>query len=1429
MATDKLITVPFPTATYTDTGAHDVTLIIETLHGCRDTLIATEYIEVGEQPIADFEADTTYACASRSIQFTNLSQNADSVFWFFGDGSQTGVWHPLYQYQDTGYMDVMLIAFDRGCPDTMIKADYIYIDPPIALFLPMQPLICDTPATINFTDFSIGAHTWLWDFGDGSPTTAIPGPSHTYNNQGAYLVTLIVTNDSTQCADTTASMVTIKTVKADFVADTLFGCRPLTVNFTDSSYNAIKWLWNFGDGSGSQLQNVSHTYQNSGIYTVSLLALNSISCADDTVVLQHIKVYEPKVDFNTTDTIGCAPFTVPFNNLTASLAPVTTWNWAFGPPGATSSLENPTYTYTNPGPYTVTLTATDSIGCIDSRTRSNYIFVTEPVALFSVNHQVHCINNPINFTNLSSGFGITGYQWDFGDNTTSTSQNPVHIYTSNGVYFASLTVTDLNGCDSTFTLPITITPAQVGFVPDTTFASCPPLLVNFTATPFSPHTFTGWQWTFGDQSSSVGQNPSHVYAVPGDFDVTLIATTAGGCKDTVSLPALINVGGPYGSFSFTPQQICPGFPVTFSATGTPNVAEFHWDFGGGYLGDGQNVAFAYPNSGIYHPLLIVEDSAGCQVLIDSPDSVMVFTKPVANFSAAVPLICDSGLVSFTNLSTPAPLVTQWAWDFGTGSATSALPNPTWFYNQPGTYDVTLTVTTTNGCKDTVTQANLITVNISPVAKMAVSDSSGCMPLSVSFTDNSPVNSSPTQTWQWNPGLPGPGGSAQNYAYSYQNPGFYTATLIITDTQGCKDTVSQGIEVFPLPQPNFAADDSFGCAPKIVQFTDLTPSAVDWRWNFGDFSPISQLEDPLHIYQADGIYTVSLQVWDGNGCTDSLVKPNYIVLDHPEANFGVSDRIVCPGEPVTFTDFSQSDTLLAGWLWNFGDNTTSNLQNPVHTYQNPGVYDITLTVTDVFGCTDFIVFPAHVRVLVDEIPIVPSIRYATVKSDVAVEISFDRYDNFRSDFNRYEVFRQNPSGNWQMIFTTTDITETTITDAGLNTRSFSYCYRIEIVNYCEKISNPGDSEVHCTILLTTTPQTDQILLSWTPYTGWNGVEEYQIYRVDGYALTGMNLIGTVAGNLTSFTDTDMFCYDAFTYRIVAKESGETTLSRSNISKNAPIHFGPPNPMDMITATVEQNQYVRIDWEDIPAGDDLVEVIIERNAGSGFVPLYSQPVASPLRSFDDKDVSVNSQYYQYQAVVVDTCGDRTPLGRMATSIFLQAERERGVVYLDWNGYETWEIGVDKYVIEVFDEASLQYITIATVPGNKHDYTDNKTDLSQGSYCYRVTGWEAGGNFQTSLSNEACVIVDPLLYFPNAFTPNYDLINDRFVIPGAFVGQFRMEIYSRWGQKIFETDSQEDGWDGTADGVAVPEGVYVFKVNAVGYSGEAIQRTGTVTLLR
>ena len=1426
-------TLKDPVHTYLDTGFFDVSLIIATEHGCMDTLTHVNYIKAGEKPVSEFDIDTTFACASHEFELINLSQNADSAFWIYSDGDTSDLWEPTKVFPDTGFSSIMLISYDRGCPDTMLKNDFVYTQSPVVVLLPPVFFGCELPYTIDFSPLYIDAHNYEWNFGDGSPDSAstLPFPRHTYTEEGIFPVTIIVNNDSTGCEFVSDAVVRIERVDAAFSVDTTLGCVPFVTTFSDSSNNALFYYWDFGDGGFSRLANPVHVYQQPGQYTVSLTVVNSLICDDTETQTQLITANGVTADFVAPNPYTCAPTSIPFTNLTTSQGPVTSWQWNFGPPGATSHLQSPSYTYTSSGIHTVSLTATDDIGCTDTETKSAYIFLSQPVPAFYVDHPNNCVNNPIFFINTSIGSGLS-YLWDFGDGNTSSLPSPVHAYSANGLYDVRLTITDFQGCDSSILLPgyITISDPVVEFAVDTSFANCPPLLVNFTATALSNHGFNSWLWDFGDSTSSIGQNPSHVYVSSGDFDVELVATAPSGCQTTIQEPDLININGPEGNFAFTPQQGCPGTPITFTAVASADIVKYTWDFNNGVLANGQTATYAYPTSGIYHPLLIIEDSTGCEVVIQVPDSVVIFPEPQAQFTVVNPNVCGSGLVIFTSQSTSQNPIIAYNWDFGISGGSSTQTNATFFYTDPGSYDVSLWVESSDGCRDTITQTSAVQVYTSPTAKIGLSDSSGCAPLAVDFSDLSSIGSASIQSWFWDFGvLPLVTSTQQNPTFTYTDAGSFMGTLTITDANGCTATANRNVDVYPFPQADFTQDDSTGCAVKTVQFTNLAPSAVDWQWDFGDGSPLVFDENPLHIYQNDGVYSVSLQVWDANGCTGSLLKPQLIVLDHPEANFSVSDRIICPGTDVQFSDLSTSNSIIISWYWDFGDGGTSTDQNPTYSYIQEGTYDIQLTVIDVFGCSDIITFPAHLEVLLNDLPQVPAIRYVSVLSDNEVELAFVPYANTRNDFREYVIFRQDAIGNWGAVQTITDINQVIFRDQGLNTQQESYCYRIQVVNYCGSASLLDQSEPHCSILLNTTSLLDAIALDWSDYQGWSQVEAYRIYRVNNYQMNNAVLVATVDGNVLQWVDTDMFCYEAVTYRVEAEAQSGGELSLSNIRSDVPQHIGPSESLHMALATVEQNSFVAIEWDDTPPEEALVELVVEKEGRNGFVEIYRQSVRDPNRRFEDYQTDVQDKPYTYRAIVVDTCGDFTPSGRIARSIHLQAERTRGKVLLDWSAYEQWEFGVLRYVIEVFNENTSQFEVVDEVDGNQQEYVDEKTELSQREYCYRIVAYEANGNFLISISNEGCVLIGPQIFYPNAFTPNHDLVNDEFLIKGVFLEQYSISIFSRWGKKIFESNDIGQGWDGTYKGIPVPEGVYVFRVNGIGYNGDLFKKTGTVTLIR
>ncbi|RMG92741.1 MAG: PKD domain-containing protein, partial [Chloroflexi bacterium] len=530
---------------------------------------------------------------------------------------------------------------------------------------------------------SLGAHTWLWDFGDGD-TSHAQNPVHVYDSSGTYTISLTVKYLPTGCTDSRSIPVTVSDPQANFTVSDSFGCRPLPVDFTNLSKDAVSWQWQSA-GLTTQVKNPSFTYRDPGVYDVQLIVTDVNGCKDTLKVDDLITVIGPDAEFGVSTTTGCAPLAVSFqDSSTAFMGNIVSWKWYFGD-GDSSSLQNPSHFYDQPGSYDVTLTVTDDNGCSHTLTKNNFVQPTYPAPDFTAN-QESCSGAPVTFTNLTTGVGLS-FLWDFGDGNTSTDPNPVHQYAQPGVYTVTLTATDINGCDSTIVKPdyITISDPVANFTATPTFSPCPPLLAQFHDSSTSD--VVSWLWDFGDGFTSTDSMPSHLYVEPGTFTVTLIVTSRWGCKDTIVAPDLAVILGPNGTYTFTPNKGCIDHEVTFTAV-TTNTALRTWYFGDGYsqIG-GDTITHTYTTTGIFHPVLVMDDGMGCQFARAANDSVIV-GKLNIDFNASNTYSCTPGTVDFTAIIQSTPNAVGNLWDFGDGTTSSAA-NPSHFYTTPGVYDVTL--------------------------------------------------------------------------------------------------------------------------------------------------------------------------------------------------------------------------------------------------------------------------------------------------------------------------------------------------------------------------------------------------------------------------------------------------------------------------------------------------------------------------------------------------------------------------------------------------------------------------------------------------------------------------------------------------------------------------------------------------------------------
>ncbi|ABD42532.1 PKD [Methanospirillum hungatei JF-1] len=553
-----------PSHVYETPGTYTVKMTVGSMSGTY-TVTKDNYITVTQSGgiVADFTATPTSGTAPLTVQFTDTSTGSPTMWaWDFGDGTTEGmIANPSHTYQNAGTYTVKLTASSAtGGSSTKTKEGYITVTQSggIVANFTAAPTSGTAPLTVQFTDTSTGGPTmWSWDFGDGTTEGMLANPSHTYQNAGTYTVKL--TASSATGGSSTKIREGYITVSpsgsgptAAFTVDKRSGPKPLTVQFTDQSTGGpTMWAWDFGDGGTSMVASPSYTYQEAGVYTVSLTASNTAG-SDTKTEKDYISVTgdipPPVAMFEATPLSGSAPLTVQFTDL--SIGPPTSYAWDFGD-GGTSTEANPSHVYSAGGTYTVKLTVKNSGGS-HTMTRENYISVggSGIIADFSGTPTSGTVPLTVQFTDLSTG-GPTMWAWDFGDGGTSTVASPSYTYQTPGTYTVKLTASSQTGGTSTKVREgyITVSPSG-GIIAD--FVGTPtsgnaPLTVQFSDRSQGGPTM--WSWVFGDGGTALVANPVHVYQQPGKYTVSLTASNQASSNTAVKTDYVTVSSGPVGSGS----------------------------------------------------------------------------------------------------------------------------------------------------------------------------------------------------------------------------------------------------------------------------------------------------------------------------------------------------------------------------------------------------------------------------------------------------------------------------------------------------------------------------------------------------------------------------------------------------------------------------------------------------------------------------------------------------------------------------------------------------------------------------------------------------------------------------------------------------------------------------------------------------------------
>ena len=746
-----------------------------------------------------------------------------------------------------------------------------------------------------------------------------------------------------------ASLSAIAQPLAQFSASPVSGCAPLVVSFQDQSTgNPTQWKWDLGNATISFLQHPVATYFNPGTYAVKLV-VQSAAGKDSLTRLQYITVYaSPTVDFSSSFVSGCAPLTVQFaNNSTAGSGSIASVLWDLGD-GSFSSATSPSHTYAAPGDYNVSLQVTNSMGCIKTLTKNNYIHVAPMVnAAFTHSSPTGCVApETIFFQNQSTGAGPLGFSWSFGDGGTSTVANPSHTYNTAGIYNVQLVAISAGGCRDTIVFRnLNIASVAANFsVPARACAGAPILFTN-TSNP----TPDSVRWSFGAGGFSSEMNPTWSYALGGNYTIKLVGFF-GACKDSVSKMITVSAR-PATSFTGSPLSACSA-PLTVNFTSTTTGAvSYSWSFGDGDSSVSASPAHTYNSTGTYTVRLISTNAAGCSDTLIRTNYVSI-EKPQININQLPQQGCAPFSWTFgTSINSVDPVV-SYAWNFGDGT-TSTLANPTHVF-AAGLYDIQLITTTAGGCRDTVIKVGGIRASSKPQALFSATPRVVCAFNTVQFTNQSTGN---VTGWLW---LFGDGSTSteSNPGHAYEDTGFFIVTLII-DNYGCYDTLVMPDYIYvnpPIARFNVLLDCN---AAYVRNFQDTSIGADEWFWDFGDGATSTQ-KNPVHTYSTVGNFTVTLRVKNNaTGCGHSTT--HLVVIADEQANFSADLTEICKGSSVQFTAVQNHPGGIASYEWNFGDGNVGTGQGPQHLYTQAGLFLVSLLITDAAGCKDTLTLPAYIRV------------------------------------------------------------------------------------------------------------------------------------------------------------------------------------------------------------------------------------------------------------------------------------------------------------------------------------------------------------------------------------------------------------------------------------------------------------------------------------
>lgn len=896
-------------------------------------------IDVQSLPIVNYTHDSIF-CLNVGHAIINTTTTVQNHYWTISNGISSNLSSPVFNLNTVGFYDLNYIAVtSAGCTDSM-KTSFEVLAPPTASY--SIPDSGCGPLLVDFTNNSTGKYVdYLWNLGfenhlgtDSISTDTVPAnqsyPASLYTDT-TYYTSLTVTNVCGVATQNTEIISMPMPVSRFGLLSNVGDCLSGSVTLANNSYGLPDvYYWDFGDGTfGSNSDTIfDHFYapgNGNSFYNIVMSVTNECG-TDTTTEIVTIAPSNLVAFFSVDTTVGCAPFTVDFNQFTVNGSNNQSWDFD---DGNFSNLFSPTHTFTDSGTYQVSLAVSNA--CNFDTAYKTIRVNTSPNIEFTVIDDTLCAGSVFQFNNLSDN-GISN-NWDFGDSTYSYITNPTHIFTDSGNYRVILTGSSLtNNCEAFDSVDLVVLPYPDITATSDTSNGCIPLPVDFSSTV---NTVGYYLWNFGDGNTSTLPNPSHTYTNGGYYSVNVRFEDLSGCVDSFDFD-IIPYPVPISNFNPVQLDTCV-LPINYNfQNNSIGASSYNWDFGDGSTSINTLPTHNYTSTGNFNVNLVVSNTYGCSDSISS--NIVVNPAPDAQFNIIQLDTCVlPASFSLVNNSTGSIFNT---WNFGNGSISNS-PNLTYSYTSPGSYDISLVVMSQFGCFDSLTSS----VNVSPVPQVSFNYSkldSCILPSNYSFTNTS--SGATSYLWTFDTIA----NSIQNNPFfSFNDDGIYQVTLLANNSLGCSDSVINYINVSPIPIADFSLDTTIGCEPFNAIISNNSQYSNFYNWDFNDGNTGSFLNGS-HIFQNSGNYTVKLVVEDLNGCKDSTFE-NLNIYPSPTSNYTYISTDPCY-LPIQ-VDFSNTSTGGSSFQWDFGNGQVNTFTNPSTIYDSIGIYNIQLITGNSYNCYD----------------------------------------------------------------------------------------------------------------------------------------------------------------------------------------------------------------------------------------------------------------------------------------------------------------------------------------------------------------------------------------------------------------------------------------------------------------------------------------------